>query len=351
MLMQVKKKELWHFDSQLLSESTWVKQDNYESLELNQNSKEFQNLQNLFALSATQEFKLKWEIGKVFLVWNRTHQRMFEGRIKLLSFRSSQPAFQPKWHQDTHASQRKSIHSRFVNYTKQFSPQPEDKGVSIFAGWHGTSKEVVSQICSGGFASLATTDQGFFGKGLYFTNSIDYAQRVYSKGNILLLCWIATSNLFPVIFDDMSDLLGKPHFQNYDSHYVPVCPSNPNNPNEVVYNACKPQQQPVYDEFVVFDESQVFPRYIVHLRELESSSKPPQQSSTKQSSAEKWTVDDVCTWLKTLTLSKDYSSLFSTNAIDGSVLISLTADDLRSIGITTFGDIRKMEQNIKTLKS
>jgi hypothetical protein len=40
-------------------------------------------------------------------------------------------------------------------------------GVSIIPAWHATRKgeEVINSICSTGFASLALTDAGYFGRG------------------------------------------------------------------------------------------------------------------------------------------------------------------------------------------
>lgn len=52
-------------------------------------------------------------------------------------------------------------------------------------------------------------------------------------------------------------------------------------------------------------------------------------------------------WLGGLCLTQDYSKLFAKEGIDGSVLLTMTKEDLKSIGITTFGDLRKIEQGIK----
>ena len=39
--------------------------------------------------------------------------------------------------------------------------------MSLFPLWHGTRPEVLDSVLNTGFANLATTDDGFFGKGLY----------------------------------------------------------------------------------------------------------------------------------------------------------------------------------------
>jgi len=71
---------------------------------------------------------------------------------------------------------------------------------------------------------------------LYFTDNPEYANRVYANGqNILLFCWILIGNVYPVINSDMPKLQGKNHYQNYDTHYVPVVPADPNNTKETMY--------------------------------------------------------------------------------------------------------------------
>jgi hypothetical protein len=53
-------------------------------------------------------------------------------------------------------------------------------------------------------------------------------------------------------------------FNNLDAHYIPVCPKNPDNPNEVIYLATKSDQVPVYDELVIFQRNSIIPRFIVY---------------------------------------------------------------------------------------
>jgi len=60
-------------------------------------------------------------------------------------------------------------------------------------------------------------------------------------------------------------LNGQGCYKNYDCHYAPVVPKDKNNPKEVNYFAIQDfNQQPVYDEFVIFQEGQVIPRFAVY---------------------------------------------------------------------------------------
>jgi len=148
----------------------------------------------------------------------------------------------------------------------------EEKGVSLIPAWHATrgGQAVIDSICSTGFANLATTDAGFFGKGIYVTPNAEYSARVYGTDNnnngIIILCFVAVANVFPVIYEDMNFLLSSSNYANCDAHYAPVVPKNPLNKNECNYYALKANENAVYDEIVVFQKTQIIPRYVVHFK-------------------------------------------------------------------------------------
>ena len=130
--------------------------------------------------------------------------------------------------------------------------------------FHGTKAGLLSSIFKTGFANLATTDSGFFGKGIYNTSDAEYAHRVYSDGTILFN-WVVFFSAYPVTRPDMPKLQGGSNHANYDAHYTLVDPQNPQNPHEVVYYPITAPQKSTYDELVVFDSSHVLPRYLVTL--------------------------------------------------------------------------------------
>lgn len=55
-------------------------------------------------------------------------------------------------------------------------------------------------------------------------------------------------------------------------------------------------------------------------------------------------------WLSSLKLSQDYSEIMKKEAIDGSVLCMMSQSDLQSIGISAFGDRKKIEVSLNELK-
>jgi hypothetical protein len=137
--------------------------------------------------------------------------------------------------------------------------------VKLLPLWHGTNPNLIDSICKTGYANLAKTDSGYFGKGIYSSHEAEYAYRVFSEG-ALVLNWVAVFSAYPVIHGDTDKLEEKANYQNYDAHFVPVVPQNPNDPDESIYNPCKPNQPHQYTEVVVFESAQCLPRYLVELQ-------------------------------------------------------------------------------------
>eukprot|EP00727_Mastigamoeba_balamuthi_P013359 m51a1_g8646 hypothetical protein (776) ;mRNA; r:15250-18431 len=136
--------------------------------------------------------------------------------------------------------------------------------IRLLLAWHGTRPEVLQSVLRTGFASLATTDSGFFGKGVYNSYEARYAYEVYCRG-ALLVNWVSFFSALPVVDGDMEALEGKAAHGNYDAHWVPVCPAS-SDPHEANFYPVRSLEEAVYHEVVVFDGSQCLPRYLVFLQ-------------------------------------------------------------------------------------
>jgi len=199
-----------------------------------------------------------YKVNSIQLVLNKNLRSMFEGEIAILDKRKNKLPFLPTWHQEEDHVLRGQIMSRLQGIQKNHEPQP---AVPVLPLWHGCTASVALEICETGLADLQTTDDGFFGRGLYLTNSWEYATRVYSKADLtIILCWTVLGSVYPVVSRDMAKLRGQPHYLNYDSHYVPVKHLSGSS-----YIPCNAIEEAVYDEFVVFHRAQVLPCCIVTL--------------------------------------------------------------------------------------
>jgi len=208
----------------------------------------------------------KYSINKIVAIRNDNLQLPWVRLHSTLKLQLKGTAFKPSWPQSTDKDLI-DLKYQILERSKRFAISTEE-GVSIIPMWHGTQNnpETINSICSTGFANLATTDNGYFGNGIYGTPQAEYSARVYGRG-VCFLCFAFIGNLFPVLEGDMKDLIGKSNKGNSDTHYAPVVPQS-KNPQEHVYLAISPNQSPttdpVYDEFVIFQRAHIVPRYVVY---------------------------------------------------------------------------------------
>ena len=185
---------------------------------------------------------------------------------------------------------------------------PDYPAVRLVPAWHGTQQDFLKGIFTIGYSALATTDTGYFGKGLYSAYEAEYPYRVYTKkhgeNGSLILNWVAIFSPLPVINNgefkpekaaippdkpyiperhgDMCILMGKGNYGNYDAHFVPVTPKNPLRWHNSDYFPCKTNQDPVYTEIVVFEAAACLPRYLVKLRTIPSPETRLIEKQTKE---------------------------------------------------------------------
>ncbi len=207
-----------------------------------------------------------YEVSKVEVIYNPGFNRAFELHLRKLQKRDNNPAFVPEWLGMPNAILRQTTYNKFTDLTKLHT-DPDYPAIKLLPAWHGTKPQILDSLFSAGYASLGTTDAGFFGRGYYSAYEAKYSHRVYSKG-ALILNWVASFSPLPVVDNDMKalELEGKGNYDNYDAHFVPVAPRNPDNPNETVYYPCKTIDEHQYTEMVVFDSAALLPRYLVELQ-------------------------------------------------------------------------------------
>ena len=238
-----------------------------------------------------------FSIGKITCIYNRSLASRFTAQLAIIEEEAHK--FYPSKTNEQLLDQREKVTDRWKALTQTFSPfevmNDEETetlhSVKVLPLWHGTSPEKSRSISESGFTYFGkhayfqghqgpgSTDIGFFGSGIYFTDSAQYAN-LYSKG-FLLLSWVSMREPYPVVSDkphpknshemktlkstDMITLEGKGAYQNYDAHFIPVASVQPNNPKCMVYLPCYQNQQPAWDEIVVFQQAQTLPSFIIEV--------------------------------------------------------------------------------------
>jgi len=126
---------------------------------------------------------------------------------------------------------------------------------------HGTDEDIAWKIASSGFAALSSLDNGWFGRGIYFTSSALYALPYYSSKPkpCVIISFLIPGNPFPVTEhrSNKDSLEGQAISPGYQSNYVHTTKSG---------EPCdKKYENDFYDEIVIEQESQVVPAFLVSL--------------------------------------------------------------------------------------
>ena len=233
-------------------------------------------------------------IKRIFCLHNPSSTARFEANIPIMEQESTNLHFAPTWHKESHLPLREKTFKRWESSTEPFSPffvtsasgrKDVYKNVKLVPLWHGSTDAKCQSVAQTGFTFFGkttlmgshaegSTDIGFFGSGIYFTNSARYAADIYSDGH-LLLAWVAMREPFPVVSDkavlpphepsDMKALKGKGAYKNYNAHYIPVISIDPSNKDCAIYYPCAEGQTPMCDEYAVFQPSQTLARFWVEL--------------------------------------------------------------------------------------
>lgn len=237
-------------------------------------------------------------IKAIYCIHNSNLTELFNKGVRQMAEQAKNTAaFGPKWELEK-SSQRQEVMDRWKKISSSYTPfkapldnerKEECSNVYVLPLWHGSNPAKCDSISKTGFAYFGqgatnTTDAGFFARGIYFTNSCKYATDIYAAGidgkaginakeGHLLLSWVSMREPYPLIGHkkfpaqppDMDTFLGKNKKAGYNAHFIPVKSTNPNKIWWSEYHPYPPGDNPVWDEFVVFESAQTLPRFWIEL--------------------------------------------------------------------------------------
>ena len=229
----------------------------------------------------------RYNIKRAYVLFERHQQQAFEANLSTIE--REVDTFPPTWRVEVRADQRAQVIERWKQTTEPFSPftttEPDGRQrnwskTKVLPLWQGSKEASCESIAKTGFTFFGktkitpgkggptSTDEGYFGSGIYFTNSARYASDIYSQGH-LVLSFVSMREPFPVVGDptqqDMAILQGKGAYKDYNAHYIPVTSINPADPYECQYLPAMAGDTPHCDEYVVFQKTQALPRYWITL--------------------------------------------------------------------------------------
>eukprot|EP01123_Difflugia_compressa_P015883 TRINITY_DN9294_c0_g1_i1.p1 TRINITY_DN9294_c0_g1~~TRINITY_DN9294_c0_g1_i1.p1 ORF type:complete len:313 (-),score=49.00 TRINITY_DN9294_c0_g1_i1:47-934(-) len=165
------------------------------------------------------------------------------------------------WSKKDDLDLRKYVMSRFENYVELFSWNEDENIPPIIPAVHGTGYNIAQKICMTGFAALSTLDAGYYGKGIYFTESGLYAVPYFGirRDPAIIISYIIPGNPYPTTEHRAGEdsLLGSALMNGHMSHFVVVrkngnpIRSIPNTGDEFFY------------EIVIGQEAQIVPAFVL----------------------------------------------------------------------------------------
>jgi len=162
-----------------------------------------------------------------------------------------------KWQQQDPDGLKQWIQDVFSIYTSSFTWN-NDRIIKIIPQIHGTEFETAIAICETGFTTLALLDNGWYGKGIYFTSNVEYAIPYFGPKKVptFIIAYVIPGNPYPVSEHPMEDnsLAGTALQSGAQSHYVVTSIKG--------FPVTKPCSSH-FDELVITQEAQVVPAFIV----------------------------------------------------------------------------------------
>ncbi|CAF0857285.1 unnamed protein product [Adineta steineri] len=214
-----------------------------------------------------------FEIKMIEIVENRDKLNQFRQQIDIVESRQAQSVFKPAIHEESNPEERQKVLKRLNGLCEQVT---HNRKANIVRVWHGCNKQRLPQLLGEGFAALGQLDDGWFGKGMYFSSSAEYASRYCPKNEnaCLLMCYVLILNPFPVIHDDAPEdvksdkfrFYGRGNHRTYQCHYIPVAPASDRKSTMDFRPPLEGTDHADYDELVVFQSAHILPQIIVHLK-------------------------------------------------------------------------------------
>jgi len=225
-------------------------------------------------------------VDRVYAISNKNLLSMFTANHEVLTLRikeSSDLFRSTDWQAMDHAEQREAYLKRHRSFASQFpwnvssnssgesASSSSSSSLPVIPMLQGTSEEAILKIASQGVGNASLTDEGYFGKGIYFTSKLSYATH-YSRlssdqrTRCFLIAMITPGNPFPITehpFDSEINYKGCACRSGYQSHLTMVKVRGVGGGFPVLENL--EDAENVADELAVFESSYILPLFAFFL--------------------------------------------------------------------------------------
>jgi len=151
------------------------------------------------------------------------------------------------------------VNSKFESRCSE-CPWNNEERPMILPGIHGTSFAVAWKVCGTGFANLSSLDDGFYGKGIYFTTYAIYALPYFATKDqpSIIVSFLLPGNTYPCTEHPSSpqSKVGAALVSGYNSHYAITERSG--------YPPSEPKEN-LFDEIIIPQEAQIMPVLLIRV--------------------------------------------------------------------------------------
>jgi len=206
-------------------------------------------------------------ISAVYGVINPQVATNFRGHRGILKrrFKTDPHLFKKEdWTDGSTLNLRQWVMHHFISISQSYPWNGFNEEVPVVPMVHGTDAKIAWKIVDTGFSALSSLDAGFYGSGIYFTSSAQYALPYYSvkPTPAIIICMTIPGNVYPVIEarTDPNSMFGMPIKSGCQSHYVLTTKDG---------NPCRQRMAPrtYYDELVLSQEAQAVPVAIIEFNQ------------------------------------------------------------------------------------
>jgi len=194
---------------------------------------------------------------EIFVVYNPTLVQGFAQQRAILNRRYNQLSsefLKTDWKEQANTELRTFTMEQYQKRAALFEWNT-DQGIVVLPVVHGTDSKTAFAIAASGFANLSVLDDGFYGKGIYFTSSARYAFPYYAtkKNPAVIIGYCITGHPYPVIENpnQPKSFSGCALRVGYQSHYVIT--------NKGGLPITSKNKRLIYDEIVIDQESHIIP--------------------------------------------------------------------------------------------
>jgi len=260
----------WEFSQKILSDNSWIDQENLDFKSLVVISKEnivhdsLEKYLKHILIDCLSMEPSNYKIVEAYSIQNFLSLEEFEKKYETTQNRIvSRPKLYGVQNWEDEKEKRKNVLLSLGKKLQKISHNNFSKIMKVYPVLQNIKDpSKIWKIAKNDDLNDSQIKNGIFGNGIYCTSSFDHAIKYFTKPNSdnvfpMLISWLTFSNVYPCVENPSinSVIKGRPLKFPHDVHYAMV-------------NANRIPEEGIHDEFVISQESQLHPMFVIFVKIL-----------------------------------------------------------------------------------